>query len=151
MNNIIERKFSKSGEINMEKTKLCWPVGIFDSDKCRCSSNGKSERSNKSLMPNAYWYLQLTRNETVFLLARLWRMRDTLPWYLMGRNENILPARSEVINPAARYVIVNEELALICPTLSIFGCLAVPSLHLIKYFINSYRLILTISNRYHIF
>lgn len=62
----------------------------------------------------------------------------------MGRNENILPARSEVINPAACYVIMNEELALICPALSIFGCFAVPSLHLIKYFINSYRLILTI-------
>ena len=56
------------------------------------------------------------------------RMCDTLPRDLVGGNENILPARSEVVNPTARYVVVNEELALVCPALGIFRCSAVPSL-----------------------
>lgn len=44
------------------------------------------------------------------------------PGNLMCRNENVLATGAEVIDPTTSDVVVNQELALVGPFLSVFGC-----------------------------
>ena len=55
-----------------------------------------------------------------------------IPRHLMGGDENILTARTEIFHPAASDVIVDQELALISPALSIFSRFRLPGLNNFK-------------------
>lgn len=46
----------------------------------------------------------------------------------MSRYENVLPARPKVVDPSAGDIVVDQELALIRPALSVSSRFAVPSL-----------------------
>jgi len=46
----------------------------------------------------------------------------------VGRDENILTARAEIVHPTAGDVIVYQELALVSPPLSIFSRFRLPGL-----------------------
>ena len=46
----------------------------------------------------------------------------------MSGNENVLAAGTEIVDPAAGHVVVNQELALIRPALCIFGRFRMPRL-----------------------
>jgi hypothetical protein len=46
----------------------------------------------------------------------------------MSRYENVLPARSKVINPSSGDIVMDQKLALIRPALSVSGGFSVPSL-----------------------
>ena len=50
------------------------------------------------------------------------------PWNLMGGDEYILSARSKVVDPSTCHVVVDQELALVRPTLSVTSRFGVPSL-----------------------
>lgn len=51
-----------------------------------------------------------------------------LPRHLVRRDEDVLTARAEVVHPASGHVVVNQKLALVCPSLSVFRRFRVPSL-----------------------
>ena len=63
-----------------------------------------------------------TFNIITAIVFYIWTQLLHLPGNLMCRNENVLATGAEVIDPTTSDVVVNQELALVGPFLSVFGC-----------------------------
>lgn len=97
-----------------------WTFGETASDLMRCGPH------HLRVMPNLEQII-LRRAVRKVVFFQEPRFRGKHPWNLMSRYENVLPARPKVVDPSAGDIVVDQELALIRPALSVSSRFAVPS------------------------